>query len=187
MNLREGRGRDGRIVDFDDDIAPGSNTNSRIAVDDLAAGSYTIEATTYYPETTGSFTLSVVISGSSVQPSPTLSPTPPIIPSPQPTPSPVPTPSVPATGFVDVSRGYDHACALHSNGSITCWGHNDVGQATPPTSGRFAAISSEYKGTCAVRDDGAVLCWGVSWSTLDNSGHRTKSWTSDNHTPKIHC
>ena len=167
LNLREGTGRDGRIVDFDDDIAPGSNTNSRIELageDALAAGNYTIEATTYYPETTGSFTLSVVISGSSVQPSPTPSPTPPIIPSPQPTPpatpSPLPTPSEPAAGFIDVSRGYDHACALHSNGSITCWGRNDVGQATPPTSGRFVAISSDYKGTCAVRDDGAVLCWG---------------------------
>ena len=164
LNLREGTGRDGRIVDFNDDIAPGSNTNSRIAIEDLAAGNYTIEATTYYPETTGSFTLSVVISGSSVQPSPTPRPTPPVIPSPQPTPpptpSPLPTPPAPTTGFVDVSRGYDHACALHSNGSITCWGRNDVGQATPPTSGRFIAISSEYKGTCAVRDDGAVLCWG---------------------------
>ena len=151
LNLREGTGRDGRIVDFDDDIAPGSNTNSRIELageDALAAGNYTIEATTYYPETTGSFTLSVVIGVSSVQPTP------------PPTPSPVPPPSVPATGFVDVSRGYDHACALHSDGSITCWGRNDLGQATPPTSGRFVAISSEYKGTCAVRDDGAVLCWG---------------------------
>ena len=157
LNLREGTGRDGRIVDFDDDIAPGSNTNSRVAIDDLPTGNYTIEATTYFPETSGSFTLSVVINGSSVQRTPTPGTTPPVIPSPHPTPLP---PPVPTAGFVDVSRGYDHACALHSNGSITCWGRNDVGQATPPTSGRFIAISSEYKGTCAVRDDGAVMCWG---------------------------
>ena len=156
LYLREGTGRDGRIEDSDDDIAPGSNTNSRIEADNLPAGNYTIEATTYYPETTGQFTLVVDISAVSVPPqvTPTHSPTP-VHPSPLPTATPVP-----AAGFIDVSRGYDHACALHANGSITCWGANDAGQATPPTSGRFISISSDYKGSCAVRDDGVVLCWG---------------------------
>ena len=156
LNLRAGTGRDGRIIHFDDDIAPGSDTNSRIEVDSLARGSYTIEATTYYPETTGSFTLAVEIGAGTPTPQPTPTPRP----RPSATPTPPPASSTPNSGFTEVSRGFDHACALHSNGSISCWGSNDVGQSTPPSSGRFVSISSEYKGTCAVRNDGAVLCWG---------------------------
>ena len=132
--LLEGAGRDGRLVAQNDDIVPGSNRNSRIEAT-LDAGEYTIEATTYKPATTGDFTLSLEVLDRA-------------------------QPPAPGTGFIDVSRGFDHACALHSDGSIACWGENDVGQATPPSSGSFTAISSDYKGTCALRDDGAVLCWG---------------------------
>ena len=160
LNLRVGAERSGRIVYFNDDIAPGSNTNSRIEVGALPPASYTIEATTYYPETTGNFTLVVEIAGATVQPQPTPTARPGPLPTPTVPPTPQPTPSTPVSGFIDVSRGYDHACALHSNGSINCWGANDAGQSAPPASGRFIAISSHHKGSCAVRDDGAVLCWG---------------------------
>jgi hypothetical protein len=27
-----------------------------------------------------------------------------------------------------VSAGYDHTCALNTDGTIECWGHNDTGQ-----------------------------------------------------------
>ena len=160
LYLREGTGRNGSVLCENDDyetLVSGqcdliessldSNTDSGISAS-LAAGSYTIEVTTYEPgEVTTyepgedeDFTLVLQIGGST-------------------TPAPTPPPE-PAAGFVNVSRGYDHACALHSDGSITCWGDNDMGQATPPSSGRFTTISSDYKGSCAVRDDGAVFCWG---------------------------
>ena len=55
--LRSGSSTSGTALHSNDDIV-GGNTNSRI-VATLSAGSYTIEATTYSPNTTGSFTLSV--------------------------------------------------------------------------------------------------------------------------------
>ena len=147
----------GTGVELENDDESSSSRNSKLEVE-LQPGTYTIEATTYSSMTTGEFTLTLEIGESEIQPEPTpptATPTSPAL-----TPTPVPPTVVPATGFVDVSRGTDHACALHSNGSITCWGANDVGQATPPEAGRFIAISSSEKGTCAVRDDGGVLCWG---------------------------
>ena len=133
----------GEGVEHENDDGSSSNRNSRLEVD-LQAGSYTIEATTYNSMTVGEFTLVLEIGDSEIRPQPT-------------PPAPTPTPS---SGYADVSRGTDHACALHSDGSITCWGANDKGQATPPETRRFIAISSSHKGTCAVSDDGEVLCWG---------------------------
>ena len=58
LYLRAGDARSGTTVAFNDDVTPGSDTDSQI-VETLAAGTYTIEATTYSEATTGSFTLTV--------------------------------------------------------------------------------------------------------------------------------
>ena len=55
LYLLEGAGMDGVIEAENDDVESG-NTNSRIE-ETLAAGAYTIEATTYDADETGSFTL----------------------------------------------------------------------------------------------------------------------------------
>ena len=55
--LRQGESRDGAVV-ADNDNVGSRNYNSAINRM-LAAGTYTVEATTYFPEQTGSFTLSV--------------------------------------------------------------------------------------------------------------------------------
>ena len=55
--LLEGAGREGAVEEENDDIEPG-NTNSQITAT-LAAGTYTVEATTYSSGVTGSFTLEV--------------------------------------------------------------------------------------------------------------------------------
>ena len=57
MFLLQGSGRGGTQEARNDDIVSG-NTNSQIEAT-LPAGSYTVEATTYNPEVTGDFTLSV--------------------------------------------------------------------------------------------------------------------------------
>ena len=57
MFLRSGLGRDGQKLHHDDD--GGNGRNSQIS-ESLAAGDYTIEATTYGREKTGAFTLTVV-------------------------------------------------------------------------------------------------------------------------------
>ena len=56
--LLEGHGRSGTILYEEDDIVYGVNTNSRLS-ENLPAGDYTIETTTYYAQTEGDFTLTI--------------------------------------------------------------------------------------------------------------------------------
>ena len=70
LYLRNGTARTGVTVAFNDDVEPGVNTNSQIS-QSLAAGVYTIEATTYDEEQTGSFTLTISgLSGTTTNPDP---------------------------------------------------------------------------------------------------------------------
>ena len=97
MYLMQDKGKAGAILHYNDDIAPNEDTNSRIS-QSLSTGDYTIEATTYEIETTGSFTLTV--SGLPDPATPTTTPTagagdtPTVTPTPKPgqnTPTPTPT------------------------------------------------------------------------------------------------
>ena len=104
MYLMQGASKTGTILHYNDDIAPSENTNSRIS-QSLSTGKYTIEATTYEIETTGSFTLTIS-SGSPTTATPTITPTstssntPTVTPTPTTTATPVSrqaTPTVTAT------------------------------------------------------------------------------------------
>lgn len=60
-----------------------------------------------------------------------------------------------------LASGEAHTCALRQDGTVSCWGNNDYGQASaPPSEIRFAAIGAGGFSTCGVRDDGGVVCWG---------------------------
>ena len=94
--LREGTGRDGTVVDENDDhdsseFSLDSTTDSGI-LESISAGTYTIEVTTYTAGETGEFTLTISGLPADVEPTPTPEPTP--GPSPEPTPSPTPEPAV---------------------------------------------------------------------------------------------
>ena len=109
LYLMEGEGKDGAIEALNDDITPYIDYNSRIVVDNLEAGEYTIEATTYAQETDGEFTLTMEVTEAGEEAEPT----------PEPTPS--------ASGpFTDFSRGTDHACALRNDDALICWGSMEV-------------------------------------------------------------
>ena len=137
LYLTEGIGKGGDLVDENDDITSGSNTNSQIEAS-LAAGTYTIEATTYYGELSGDFDLVIAVSTEE---------------------DPLDEPRL--GGFIEVSYGSDHACALNTDGSIACWGSNEHGKATPPV-GEYKAVSSGEHGSCGIlREDSAVVCWGI--------------------------
>ena len=143
LYLLWGRGQDGGIAEFNDDITPSGNLNSRIEVNELPEGTYTIEATTYHAETVGDFTLTVETTEVGTQPEP---------------------PEQPDLVYTAISSGANHVCALASDGSIMCWGNEDgdsEGQVSErPTTGVFTVISSGDNHTCALRADGAVICWG---------------------------
>ena len=79
-----------------------------------------------------------------------------------------------------ISAGYDHVCALLSDGGVRCWGSNNNGQlgdgtstdrSSPPSSdvnlgSGYTAIGISSGGghTCAMLDDGDMKCWGASGS-----------------------
>ena len=75
LYLLEGMGRDGMALHENDDIVPATDTNSRIQ-ETLAAGTYTIEATTYSVGQMGSFTLTVSGLGDVTTPMPPPGPMP---------------------------------------------------------------------------------------------------------------
>ena len=70
LYLRAGEAKSGAYLYENDDVAPGTDTNSEIEAT-LGAGTYTIEATTYSAGDTGSFTLTVSgLGGGTTMPGP---------------------------------------------------------------------------------------------------------------------
>jgi alpha-tubulin suppressor-like RCC1 family protein len=82
-----------------------------------------------------------------------------------------------------VSAGYQHTCALLSNGRVQCWGRGESGQLGYASTARLGddsgeqvsggapvqlgsgrevrAVSAGDNHTCAILDDGNVRCWGL--------------------------
>jgi hypothetical protein len=89
-----------------------------------------------------------------------------------------PTDDVPGLiDAVDVAVRPQGACALNSNGHVTCWGVATNGQNGDGVNGGVngpysegpvlvsgltdaRAITSGAQSTCAIRKDGRVVCWG---------------------------
>ena len=67
--------------------------------------------------------------------------------------------AVARAGFTELSTGGDHACGLRTDGTLTCWGSDQFGQATPPT-GSFTQVSSGVYHSCGLRADTTITCWG---------------------------
>ena len=88
----------------------------------------------------------------------------------------------------DVSLGFDHSCALLTDGTIQCWGRNLDGQlgngsnidsSTPvKVSGisNATAISANWHSTCALLATGQVQCWGINWA--GNLGNNSQTASS---------
>jgi alpha-tubulin suppressor-like RCC1 family protein len=82
-----------------------------------------------------------------------------------------------------LAGGFEHVCALLSDGSVKCWGNNDFGQLgygntdvigddelpssvgpvtiTTDASVRATAITAGNHHTCALLSNGTVHCWGL--------------------------
>jgi hypothetical protein len=71
------------------------------------------------------------------------------------------TADTPVGGFVSVSVGRTHACAVTVSGELQCWGWNDaVLVGLEGVDEVLSDVSIDGSHTCAIDDDGAVRCWG---------------------------
>ena len=75
--------------------------------------------------------------------------------------------------YAQIVSGREHTCALSKNGTVTCWGNNQVGQlgsVTPvyfsppvmvPGISQIKAIVAElFDHICALTAAGSMKCWG---------------------------
>lgn len=73
---------------------------------------------------------------------------------------------------ISTAAGNEHSCSVLFDGSISCWGNNNLGQlgngtqtnsfAPVPVSGISTAVSvtSDYGVSCALLSSQKVMCWG---------------------------
>jgi alpha-tubulin suppressor-like RCC1 family protein len=84
----------------------------------------------------------------------------------------LPTEVTGLTGIVDISLGYDFACALTQNGAVLCWGGNNAGQLgnnsqadslVPVEVQNLNNAKQVYTGigkACARTSENKLKCWG---------------------------
>ena len=91
-----------------------------------------------------------------------------------------------------ISTDWTHSCALHQNGTISCWGNNEDGQLGDGTGGNegdyssvpvkvvniddATAISTDWGHSCALHQNGTISCWGRNLTAqLDDNEEPTSS------------
>lgn len=94
--------------------------------------------------------------------------------------APVTVPGIAAA--VDVAIGYGMVCAVHDDGTVSCWGETSADGDGDPTVPYHAdpvsptgltgvrALEISYRRACAVRDGGALSCWGDGANWLTGAG-----------------
>ncbi|MYC07848.1 MAG: S8 family serine peptidase [Chloroflexi bacterium] len=149
LYIRSGHGPDGAIVEDG-----GSSTISELS-QELAAGDYTIEATTYNPNEGGDFTLTVQMEG-------TVTPTP----TPPATPTPIPTPTPPAPPAPDIKEAACNADDLSHIGD-----YETVVEYGPFTyRSNYYGIVQEYLIRLeATTSDVAIVCIATRYDIVDNA------------------
>jgi hypothetical protein len=81
-------------------------------------------------------------------------------------------------GFVQVTVGRDHGCALDKQGEARCWGSTGYLERFPdPPPGPFVRLETFNQITCGLRPDGRAECWYDLNNLLDDwSWPREERW-----------
>lgn len=77
----------------------------------------------------------------------------------------------PGETYTAVALSQHYSCALRTDQTIACWGHDD-GNVLDAPDGRFTDISLERHHGCGLRTDKAIACWGSGVLNLDDWGGR---------------
>jgi predicted outer membrane repeat protein len=64
-----------------------------------------------------------------------------------------------APGYVQISGGQFHTCALRTDGSVDCWGANGYDQATDKV-GPFVEVGAGDMYSLGLKDNGRIEVWG---------------------------
>lgn len=99
-----------------------------------------------------------------------------------------------------ISAGNFHVCALHANGTVSCWGSNTRGQIgngekgdewagdsadvarparVPGIDNAIAVSAGRIHHTCVLHYDNTVSCWGNNRSGELGNGEKAADWADD--------
>jgi len=99
------------------------------------------------------------------------------------------------SGVAQMTAGYDHTCAMLTNGTAWCWGRSNLGQlgdgtnthsdtpvqvvdaAGTGTLANVQAIATGYRHTCAALSDGSAWCWGYNHYGQLGDGNTSRRYT----------
>ena len=92
------------------------------------------------------------------------------------------------TDATAITTGSWHSCALHEDGTISCWGRNEYGQLGNGTDKSSlvpvqvlgitdaTTITTSYYHSCALHQDATISCWGNNWDGQLGNGTNTDSF-----------
>ena len=79
------------------------------------------------------------------------------------------------TDAVGIATGGVHTCAVHEDGTVSCWGDNWRGEIGNGTTDNYSnapvrvknisnatSVSAAIEHTCALHDDATISCWGAN-------------------------
>jgi hypothetical protein len=85
------------------------------------------------------------------------------------------------SNFVRVAVGGLHTCGVRANGTVECWGHNNVNQTAVPAGLLATDVTAGTWWSCALPTTGGVTCWGdalgLSSSPMNNAANKPTSGT----------